>query len=153
MDTWAIEKLFASADGNALTWLSFGSMKATAVELLELYQGAFLEDDAKFTCYIALREHLRGKAQRLLAKIVRHAKEPGHVEAAGSFFERAIDADPLCEGFYRNLMMLYASSDRRAEALDVYHRCHTVLTSTLKTPPSAETIALYERLSHEQPVS
>ena len=153
VDTWVIERLFAAADRNAITWLSFASMTATVELILGLYNGAFLEDDSKFTCYIALREHLRGKMLRLLTKIARHAKDSAHAEVVSSFFERTIDADPLCEGFYRNLMVLYESLDRCSEALDVYNRCHTALTSILRTPPSTETIALYERLSHMNSVN
>jgi len=153
VDTWAIERLFAAVDTNAATWPSSGSMMATAEQVLELYRGAFLEDDSKFPCYIALREHLRGKMQRWLTKIARHVTDSARAESISSVFERAIDADPLCEGFYRNLMMLYDNLDRRSEALDVYNRCRTVMTSTLRAPPSPETIALYEKLSHANSVN
>jgi two-component SAPR family response regulator len=153
VDTWTIEKLFAATDRDAAAWLSFASVTAAAEHLLDLYRGAFLEDESKLSCHIVLREHLRGKMQRLLTKIARHAKESSHIEAASSFFERAIDADPLCEGFYRDLMLLYDALGRRTEALDVYGRCHTVLTSRLRASPSPETIAIYDKLSHEDSFS
>jgi len=149
VDTWAIEQVFADAERNAAISISCGSMAATAERLLELYGGAFLEDESDSTCYIALREHLRGRMLRLLTKFARHCTDPAQIDAATSYYERAIDADPLCEGFYRSLMTLYAALDRRPEALDVYNRCRTILTSTLRASPSSETVALYEKLTHE----
>ena len=124
-----------------------------AERLLELYRGAFLEDEPESTRYIALREHIRGKILRLLTKIAKHCTDPAQIDAATSYYERAIDADPLCEGFYRNLMTLYGTLNRRPEALDVYNRCRTILTSTLRVTPSSETVALYEKLSHENSAS
>ncbi len=149
VDTWVLEQIFADAEPDAAMSISCGSMAVTAERLLELYRGAFLEDESESTCYIALREHLRGKMLRLLTKIARHSTDPAQIEAAAGYYERAIDADPLCEGFYRSLMTLYDALDRRPEALDVYNRCRTILTSTLRASPSPETIALYEKLTHE----
>jgi DNA-binding SARP family transcriptional activator/predicted ATPase len=153
VDTWAIEQVFANEEPNAAASLSCRALATTAERLLELYRGAFLEDESESTRYVALREHLRGKMLRLLTKIARHCTDSEQIEATTSYYERVIDADPLCEGFYRNLMTLYDTLGRRPEALDVYNRCRTILTSTLRVTPSSETVALYEKLSHENSAS
>ena len=126
-----------------------GSMSDTVEHLLDLYRGAFLEDESELSCYIALREHLRGKMLRCLSKTARQAMETSQIETIVSYYERAIDVDPLCEGFYRGLMTLYDAFGRHTDAVDVYNRCRTVLTSILRVQPSSETTAIYEKLSHE----
>ncbi|MDX1430939.1 MAG: BTAD domain-containing putative transcriptional regulator [Gammaproteobacteria bacterium] len=149
VDVWALEKVFIDADQQMSLSVGFRSMTESAERMLGLYKGAFLEDESESTAYIALREHLRGKVLRLLGKIDRNAKTPSQLEAATGYYERAIDADPVCEGLYRNLMILYDALDRRADALNVFHRCRTVLTTTLRASPSLETVALYEKLGGE----
>ena len=99
--------------------------------------------------FIALREHLRGKMLRCLSKTARQAMETSQIETIVSYYERAIDVDPLCEGFYRGLMTLYDAFGRHTDAVNVYNRCRTALTSILRVQPSSETAAIYERLSHE----
>lgn len=153
VDTWAVELIFSAADRDVGIAVSRRSLAATANRLLELYRGAFLEDEFESTCYIALREHLRGKMSRLLNKIARQTLKPVEVEGIAGLFERAIDADPLCEEFYRGLVTFYAGQDRRAEALDVYNRCRSTLASTLGVAPSPEMASLYEKLSDENTVS
>lgn len=149
LDTWALERALAGdVRGTAIT-RSGGAMVATAERVLELYRGAFLEDEFESTSYIALREHLRGKVLRLLNRIARQATRSPEVETAVGLFEHAIDADPLCEDFYRGLLTLYDAHDMRADALDVYNRCRSMLTASLGTAPSTEMTALYEKLRSE----
>jgi ATP/maltotriose-dependent transcriptional regulator MalT/DNA-binding SARP family transcriptional activator len=153
VDTWAIEQIFSAAERDVSITASGAAMAATAERLLDHYRGAFLEDESESNCYIALREHLRGKMLRILNKIARQTAKAAEVESTASLFERTIDADPRCEGFYRGLMMLYDAHGRRSEALEVYSRCRSMLTPSLGATPSPEMTALYEKLSHENPVS
>ena len=148
VDTWAIERLFEQVDREAAISVGRGSMSETAQRLLDLYRGAFLEDESERSCYIALREHLRGKVLRLLSRIANQAVESSRADAAVSYYERAIDADPLFEGLYRNLMTLHETLGKPDEALNVYERCRNVLSSTLRVAPSSETMAIYQRLGH-----
>jgi len=148
VDTWALEKLFKQADREAAVSVGRGSMSEMAERLLDLYRGAFLEDESERTCYIALREHLRGNVLRLLSRIANQAVESSRADAAISYYERTIDVDPVCESLYRNLMMLYVTLDRSNDALEVYERCRNVLSSTLRVSPSTETAAIYEKLTH-----
>lgn len=67
-------------------------------------------------------------------------------EAATDCYLRCIDADPLCEAFYRNLMLTHQRRGDRAEALATYERLRTMLATRLKSMPSQETQAVYTAL-------
>ena len=153
VDTWAVDRLLADAERDVAITVGGKSMVAVAERLLEHYRGAFLEDELETSCYTALREHLRGRVLRLLNKIARHATRPADVDTAARLFERTIDADPRCEDLYRGLVVLFADHGRRTEALDVYHRCRSMLASKPGATPSREMTALYDKLCNANPVS
>ena len=67
-------------------------------------------------------------------------------EAAIDCYLRCIDADGLCEAFYRNLMLCYQRRGEQAEALSTYERLRTVLSTRLKIMPSPETQSVYAGL-------
>ncbi len=68
------------------------------------------------------------------------------MEDAVGFLHRALEADELAEGLYRQLMICYEELDRKAEALEVYNRCRKTLVARLDVEPSPETIRIYENL-------
>ena len=68
-------------------------------------------------------------------------------KAAADLYLRLIDADPLFEAAYRNLMLLMQRKKDPAEARAVYERLRTVLSMRLKMMPSAETQAVFAALS------
>ena len=81
----------------------------------------------------------------MITDIGRYWEEGGHFDRALACYERCLEADPLAEGFYRNLIVCYQRMERRAEAIEAFNRCRKAL-SALHVEPSAETRALFERL-------
>ena len=73
-------------------------------------------------------------------------EQSGKWEAAAACYERSLEADPVAEGLYRRLMICLQEHGRRAEAIEVYHRCSKALSAALKIEPAAETNAVYEQL-------
>ena len=57
-----------------------------------------------------------------------------------------LDADELCEGYYRNLMLCHQRRGEPSEALNTFERLRTVLAARLKATPSPETQAVYASL-------
>jgi DNA-binding SARP family transcriptional activator len=148
VDTWALEQLLVEMDGalrepraRAEPWL-----RALTDEALALYRGPFLPDESEQPSYIAYREQIRGKLLRCLTRVARWWEDNGIPEAAIDCYLRCIDADGLCEAFYRNLMQCYQRRGERAEALATYERLRTALSTRLKVMPSAETQAVYTAL-------
>jgi LuxR family maltose regulon positive regulatory protein len=96
--------------------------------------------------YLATRERVQNKFVRTIGEVGRFWEHSGKWEQAVAPYERSLEAEPVAEGLYRRLMICYQEHGRRAEAIEVYHRCSKALLGTLKIEPSGETKAIYEQL-------
>jgi two-component SAPR family response regulator len=149
VDTWAMEHLLTDLDSR----LRDGDPRVLATatdrlvnEIMTLYKGPFLPDEAEQPAYIARREQLRSRLLRALVRVARRWEETGRSDAAVDCYLRCIDADELCEAFYRNLMLCYQRLGDPAEALATFERLQAVLAARLRTVPSPETRAIHAGL-------
>ncbi len=148
-DTWAFEQALGQVDASLAespTLTEDSRLTKLAEQLLELYQGPFLEDESERACYIAFREHARSKFLRYMSKLIHRWEDAEQWDKVVSYYERGIEVDNLCEGLYRQLMLFYQKRGRSAEALEVYDRCHKTFSALLKANPSPETTAIYESI-------
>ncbi|MFQ5995546.1 MAG: BTAD domain-containing putative transcriptional regulator [Acidiferrobacterales bacterium] len=149
VDTWAFDQLLARLDAElteAPKPIKESQPSLLADQLLQLYQGPFLEDESDRACYIAFREHSRSKFLRYMNKLSRCWEESEQLEKVADYYERGIEADSLCEGLYRQLMTFYQKQGRSPEALEVYDRCRKTFSALLRANPSPETTAIYESI-------
>lgn len=121
------------------------SVMTLAEKILLMYHGPFLVDEAE-SWTIAAREHWKNKFIRFVGEITEYLKGKNRMEDAVGFLHRALEADELAEGLYRQLMICYEELDRKAEALEVYNRCRKTLVARLDVEPAPETIRIYENL-------
>jgi ABC-type oligopeptide transport system substrate-binding subunit len=82
----------------------------------------------------------------VLERLVRAHMEQGDYQPAIDYARRWLRLDPLYEAAHRQLMRLYALTDRRAAALRQYQECARILEEELGISPSEETRALYEQI-------
>lgn len=154
VDTWALDRVIADLD-EALRGMGVGrSVQALSTltdEALALYGGPFLADESEQPAFIAHREQIRARLLRYLGRTTRSWEDAGRSEAAIDCYLRFIDADPLCEAAYRNLMLAYQRCGEPAEARAAYERLRTLLSAKSKAMPSAETQAVYASLSPQPP--
>ena len=149
VDTWALDHLLDELDtrlravDNRTAELT---LQGLVEETLSLYAGPFLPDEAEQPAYIARREQLRARLLRALSRVARRWEEGGRRDAAVDCYLRCIDADELCEAFYRNLMLCHQRHGESAEALATYDRLHAVLAARLRSVPSPETQAIHASL-------
>lgn len=149
VDAWALEQacggleeaLRAPAGAAADAGLA-----ALADEVFALYRGPFLPDEAEQPSYIACREQLRLRLLRCLARLARRWEDAGRPEAAAECYLRLIEADPLFEAPYRNLMLSYQRAGDVVEARASYERLKTLLAARMKASPSPETQAVFAGL-------
>ena len=148
-DTWTFEQALGQVDAELAespTLNEDSRLTKSAEQLLELYQGPFLEDESEQACYIAFREQARSKFLRYMSKLIQRWEAAEQWDHVVSYYERAIEVDNLCEGFYRQLMLFYQKRGRSAEAREVYDRCRKTFSALLKANPSPEITAIYESI-------
>lgn len=149
VDTWALENLIVEMDTRLRDpnlQAGESALQLLVEEALALYRGPFLPDETEQPSYIACREQIRARVLRVITRTARRWEEAGRADAAADCYLRCIDADELCEAFYRNLMLCYQRHGESAEALATYERLRTVLAARLKSLPSPETQAVYASL-------
>jgi len=154
VDGWALEQACDAID-EALRApagaVPEAALRALADEVLALYRGPFLPDESEQPSYIACREQLRSRLLRCLARIARRWEDGGQPEAAADCYLRCIEADPLFEAPYRNLMLSYQRAGDAVEARATFERLRTLLAARLQAAPSPETHAVYAGLKAGAP--
>jgi len=139
LDTWALEAQITAIEHAPVA-------VGAAMPVLNLYRGAFLEQESDSAWALPARERLRSRFLRFLAHEARRLGAAGQREQAVTLYLQGLEIDPLIEDFYRGLMTTYGELGRRAEALASFERCRALLAKILGIQPGAETYALAERL-------
>ena len=143
VDVWAFERELAQPAGLA------PAAESAASRIYALYKGSFLSQvDAPWA--MSMRERLRGKFMRHVAEQGRKLLAAGQYAAAVGVYEKGLEADGRLEELYQGLMLCHSAMGRRAEAVDVYRRCETMLAATLGVTPGTKTVALYRTLQEKE---
>ena len=146
VDLWQFERQAAQSGVEALA--------ATA----ELYRGDFAEDlvagDGQDRWLWIAREHTRALAHNLVTRMLA-CDDAATLASATRLAQCLLAADPVHEGCYRALMLLYARVGLVAKAMQVWDECQRVLRKELDVAPSSQTTEIYDhlRLSSRQAVS
>lgn len=118
---------------------------------IQLYQGDLLpgcDDD----WLVSERERLRQCYQRSLEQITQLLEHQQNYSTALRYAQQLIRLDSLNESAYGTLMRLQYGAGDRANALQTYHQCMTVLRDELGVDPGVATRQLYEQLLHEEAI-
>lgn len=144
LDVAEFERAFAAAEA-AERAADVNGARTAWEQAIALYGGDLLpscEDEWIFP----EREHLRQKLLHALESLTRLSEAQGDYRAAIRSAQRLLEIDPLHETSYSALMRSHHLNGDRANALQVYHRCMTLLREELGVDPSAITRKLYEQL-------
>ncbi len=150
VDAWALDAALDELDAALRRPAApAGDDKVAALgeRIIELYGGPFLGMEDDETWAIPLRDRLRTQFVRAVTEVGRRLEQAGAHERAIGCYERCLEADPLAEGLYRQLMQCHAGLGRTAEAIEVYGRCRRALAAAHGVEPSGETRQVYERLA------
>lgn len=156
----AITRESVAVDQTNPPWLDVQKFEAALdsgdpIELetaVDLYRGDFLDgfyvrDSPEFeTWLLTKRYQLR---ERLLAAIKRLAEYEASQEnfrTATNHARRLLALEPLREDIHRLLMILFARSGQRAQALTQYEVCVDILAQELEVEPGEETVALFRKI-------
>jgi predicted ATPase/DNA-binding SARP family transcriptional activator len=113
---------------------------------IELYRGDVLP-----TCYddwiVSERERLHALYVEALTQAINDAERQRDFVAALQYGQRALQADPLREETYRQLMRLHTANGDRVSLRRTYDTCTLILKRELDVEPSPTTRTLYATLS------
>jgi len=119
---------------------------------LALYRGDFLADESVGDWHLELRDHLRRLlVDGMLALGDALLRTAAHEEAI-EIGRRAVLADDLHEAAHRQLMIGYARTGERLQAIRQFERLSTLLRDELDAEPEPETVALHRRILAAEPV-
>jgi two-component SAPR family response regulator len=141
VDIWTFEKWFGQAQAHR----DHGDSCDASERALSLYHGAFLGGVEQPWVQNA-RERLRSKYVRGVLFCGERLAKQEKWNAVIALYERGIDVEPLAEELYVRLIRCYQQQGREAEAMAVYRRCETMLSSLLKQKPGRALRTLYEQL-------
>lgn len=114
----------------------------------DLYQGKLLPN-----CYDEWiepeQERLQQACIQVYARLIQQLLNQQDYSNAIRYSQQLLRIDPLNEAGYFDLMRSYAMIGDRANALQTYHRCMTILCDELGIDPSPATRNLYESLLNE----
>lgn len=142
VDAWVFERLLNQVD-RALMLSKGKAVSKRCEQLLSraliLYQGAFLSREPVRPWNLSLRERLRSKLLRSISSVGLIAEQNHHWPMAMHFYKKGLEIDTFAEMLYQRLMICYRDSGHKAEALAVYQRCRSNLSTGLCIAPSRET--------------
>lgn len=115
---------------------------------IQLYRGDLLPDCDE-DWLVPERERLRQRYQRSLEQLTQLLEHQQNYSTAIPYAQQLLHLDSLNEAAYGTLMRLQYGAGDRANALQTYHQCMTVLRDELGVDPGVATRQLYEQLLHE----
>lgn len=146
-DVWVFDHLLSALESRVAEHHTSAAELVAALEACAaLYQGAFLSRDNDYAWSLTLREKLRARWLHALCSAITLLGRFGECETVVSWYDRAIEVNPLAEECYRGLMGCLAAVGQRAEALALYQQCRTVLATELGIEPSAKTQEIYQAI-------
>lgn len=110
-------------------------------QAVTLYQADLLTDCYDDWCIVE-RERLVRLHMRALGQLVEHYAQQNEHDAAIDYALRILAYDPLREEVHRDLINLYLSTQRTADALRQYRTCEDIIHRELGIAPMPETQAL-----------
>ncbi len=139
---WLDTEVFQSFVSKGARFQTEGqSQKAiSAYEQAEhIYRGDFLAEDLYADWTFALREFYRERYLSLLIELAECYAQQGRYRVAITRLRQALAQDPLRETIYIRLMLYHYFAGERAQALQTYDRCKTVLAESLGVTPTDST--------------
>ena len=113
---------------------------------IDLYHGPYLGNEDEQPWFLTYRDRLHSKFIRCLLDVCAYLEKNHRHDEASQLYEAGLDIDDLCESIYVKLMTCYQHLGRRAQAMKVYQRCHSVIKAHYGIEPSNELQTLFESL-------
>ena len=130
---------------------SVEALRAAVGDLIALYRGPFLPNDASQSWILVPRQRLHTRFLATVSKWGAALDEQGDSEGAAALYRHALEIDSYAEPVYQRLMRCHERAGRHGEVAEVYRLCCDALKATGLPGPSAETETLYRSLQSRAP--
>ena len=124
-----------------------------AYKALGLYRGHFLDTDMYVDWIVAARRRYQRLWTALVSTLASFELGDAHFDKAILLLARLVDESPDDEGAVKALMVAYAASGRRAEALRTYRRLSVHLKAALEIEPGVDLKTLEQAIRAAQPLT
>ncbi len=122
------------------------------LQAAELYQGQLLP--GMYEDWIPReQERLAGRLEEALGRLIVAYRERGDFSGALVPARRLVELDPLREEAHREMMRLFATTGRVADALRQFHELEQVLRRELGSLPAPSTRALLAEITRGEPAA
>jgi WD40 repeat protein/DNA-binding SARP family transcriptional activator len=144
LDVAEFEKAVKTAEQSA----DLALVRSRLEQALSLYRGDLLPN-CEDEWVLPERERLGQLRVSAYERLIDLLRQQQDYRTALGYAQQLLRVDTLNEATYCTLMRLYALSGDRANALQTYHRCMTMLREELGIDPSAATQTLYQQILSE----
>ena len=138
------------ADGQRRMELDEEAGLALLREALALYGGSYLAEYPYEEWCSLERERLLTLFLRSADRVAQALADRGRWQEVIAVCQSILAADDCWEGAYRLTMVAYAELGNRTQAVRTYSQCVDRLRAELGVPPSAGTVAVYERVRFDR---
>jgi len=144
-----------SIDTRELHKIAQSSPESNLHQVADLYAGDFISGlnirSEVYDEWLWLeRQHLRDMALSCLLRALTHDEMAGNPAKTIATAKSLLTIEPIDENAHRALMQSYWITGRKTEALKQFKHCQNILMRDLDTGPSAETVALADKIRLEQ---
>lgn len=119
---------------------------AACRDAIDIYRGEFLPEEPYLSGVETKRAALKDQFIAVLMEAAGILEQGGKVIQATRYCQTVIQADPLTEEAYQQLMRLHVRQGQRSAALKAYHALAKVLATELDTVPDPATTRLYQEI-------
>ncbi len=139
IDTQAFEELLEQAR-------LAKSLQSCLEQAVHLYQGDLLLEDLYEEWSFNYRETLKSSFVRALGELAKFYRADHNYDAAIACYKQVLQHNNLSEHTHRELMLTYALTGQRQQALQQYQLCFDTLALELEVEPEPETISLHRKI-------
>ncbi|MFN0317480.1 MAG: bacterial transcriptional activator domain-containing protein [Burkholderiales bacterium] len=125
---------------------SSGVITEQSAQILDLYRGDFLPEEADMPWSVSARERLRRKFLKSVETLGQELEDQQLWDQAPRLYSGALDAGPIAEVFYQGLMRCRLKMGQVSEGVSTFRRLRQILSVSLGIAPSAESETLHRTL-------
>ncbi len=110
---------------------------------ISLYKGDYFVEEPYVEWLSAKRDLFRIKYIEVLQKKALLHKKASQIDMAAAALQKILQADPLFERAYQELMIIYADSGMKNKAINTFKACENIFKQELDIDPDYETVKIY----------